>query len=100
MALNLLVFLRSVRDGTPPRPMRLGCRVARACSDRPAAFIRDHIAAARACDPPRAARLDQALNQGEARRPEEVAKAMAAALLDLPRDDFHGHIPRTQRPTR
>ena len=34
MALNLLVFLGSVRDSTPPRPARLGCRVARACRDR------------------------------------------------------------------
>ncbi|WP_207623946.1 NADPH-dependent FMN reductase [Rhodobacter calidifons] len=31
MALNLLVFLGSVRDSTPPRPARLGERVARAC---------------------------------------------------------------------
>ena len=37
MALNLLVFLGSVRDSTPPRPARLGCRVARACRDRLAA---------------------------------------------------------------
>ena len=34
MALKLLVFLGSVRDSTPPRPARLGCRVARACRDR------------------------------------------------------------------
>lgn len=31
MALKLLVFLGSVRDSTPPRPARLGERVARAC---------------------------------------------------------------------
>ncbi|MDZ7710226.1 MAG: NAD(P)H-dependent oxidoreductase [Roseovarius sp.] len=37
MALKLLVFLGSVRDSTPPRPARLGCRVARACRDRLAA---------------------------------------------------------------
>lgn len=37
MALKLLVFLGSVRDRTPPRPARLGCRVARACRDRLAA---------------------------------------------------------------
>ena len=37
MALNLLVVLGSVRDSTPPRPARLGCRVARACRDRLAA---------------------------------------------------------------
>ena len=30
-ALDLLVFLGSVRDSTPPRPARLGLRVARAC---------------------------------------------------------------------
>lgn len=34
MALNLLVFLGSVRDSTPPRPARLGLRVARACTSR------------------------------------------------------------------
>ena len=37
MTLNLLIFLGSVRDSTPPRPARLGCRVARACRDRLAA---------------------------------------------------------------
>ncbi len=37
MTLNLLVFLGSVRDSTPPRPARLGLRVARACADRLAA---------------------------------------------------------------
>mgnify|MGYP005849659875 FL=1 len=37
MALNLLVFLGTVRDSTPPRPARLGCRVARACRARLAA---------------------------------------------------------------
>ncbi len=31
MPLNILVFLGSVRDSTPPRPARLGERVARAC---------------------------------------------------------------------
>ena len=31
MKLNFLVFLGSVRDSTPPRPARLGERVARAC---------------------------------------------------------------------
>ena len=31
MPLNLLVFLGTVRDSTPPRPQRLGLRVARAC---------------------------------------------------------------------
>lgn len=31
MALNILVFLGTVRDSTPPRPARLGLRVARAC---------------------------------------------------------------------
>lgn len=31
MPLNLLVFLGSVRDSTPPRPARLGARVASAC---------------------------------------------------------------------
>ncbi len=31
MALNVLVFLGSTRDSTPPRPARLGLRVARAC---------------------------------------------------------------------
>ena len=31
---RILVFLGSVRDSTPPRPVRLGLRVARACVDR------------------------------------------------------------------
>jgi chromate reductase len=31
MSLDLLVFLGSARDSTPPRPPRLGARVARAC---------------------------------------------------------------------
>jgi chromate reductase, NAD(P)H dehydrogenase (quinone) len=31
MRLNLLVFLGSVRESTPPKPARLGLRVARAC---------------------------------------------------------------------
>ncbi|RUO20937.1 NADPH-dependent oxidoreductase [Aliidiomarina iranensis] len=31
MALNILVFLGSVRDSTPPKPARLGLRVALAC---------------------------------------------------------------------
>ena len=34
MALNLLVVLGSVRASTPPRPARLGWRVARAIRDR------------------------------------------------------------------
>lgn len=34
MPLTLLVFLGSVRDSTPPRPARLGLRVARACVAR------------------------------------------------------------------
>ncbi len=34
VALNFLVFLGSVRDSTPPRPARLGERVARACRDK------------------------------------------------------------------
>jgi len=37
MALTFLVFLGSVRDSTPPRPARLGLRVARACMARLAA---------------------------------------------------------------
>lgn len=31
MSLNILIFLGSVRDSTPPKPARLGLRVARAC---------------------------------------------------------------------
>ncbi len=34
MPLNLLVFLGSTRDTTPPRPARLGMRVAQACTAR------------------------------------------------------------------
>lgn len=34
MPLTLLVFLGSIRDSTPPRPARLGLRVARACVAR------------------------------------------------------------------
>ncbi len=37
MPLNLLVFLGSVRESTPPRPARLGLRVARACTAQLAA---------------------------------------------------------------
>lgn len=37
MSLSLLVFLGSARDSTPPRPARLGLRVARACVARLAA---------------------------------------------------------------
>ncbi len=52
-------------------------------------------------DLPHAAWLDQALMQGQARGPQEVAEAMAAALLDLPRNHFHGQVLRTiQKPTR
>lgn len=31
MSLNVLIFLGSVRDSTPPKPARLGLRVAKAC---------------------------------------------------------------------
>lgn len=34
MQLNFLVFLGTIRDSTPPRPARLGLRVARACEAR------------------------------------------------------------------
>lgn len=37
MSLKMLVFIGSVRDSTPPRPARLGLRVARACAARLAA---------------------------------------------------------------
>jgi chromate reductase len=37
MPLTFLVFLGSIRDSTPPRPARLGLRVARACVARLAA---------------------------------------------------------------
>ena len=56
--------------------------------------LRDHIAAAEACDLPHAAWLDQALGQGQARSPDEAAEAMAA-LLDLPGERFHGQTLRT-----
>ena len=57
--------------------------------------LRDHIAAARACDLPHAAWLDQALERGQASSSEEVGEAMAAALLDMPKRDFHGQVLRT-----
>ncbi|MDM7460003.1 MAG: SDR family oxidoreductase [Paracoccus sp. (in: a-proteobacteria)] len=56
--------------------------------------LRDHIAAAKACDLPHAAWLDAALAKGEARSAVDVAKAMAAALLDLGHDAFHGQTLR------
>ena len=56
--------------------------------------LRDHIAAAQACDLPHAAWLETALEQRQARSPEEVADAMAAALLDLPHAGFHGQVLR------
>ena len=34
MTLNILVFVGSTRDSTPPRPARLGLRVGRACAGR------------------------------------------------------------------
>lgn len=43
MPLTLLVFLGSTRDSTPPRPARLGLRVARACVTRLAADGQDAI---------------------------------------------------------
>lgn len=43
MPLTLLVFLGSIRDSTPPRPARLGLRVARACVARLAADGHDAV---------------------------------------------------------
>lgn len=43
MPLTLLVFLGSTRDSTPPRPARLGLRVARACVTRLSADGQDAI---------------------------------------------------------
>jgi len=47
MPLNILVFIGSVRDSTPPRPARLGLRVARACAAR----LEDHGIGAMLIDP-------------------------------------------------
>ena len=43
MPLTFLVFLGSVRDSTPPRPARLGLRVARACVARLVADDHDSV---------------------------------------------------------
>jgi chromate reductase, NAD(P)H dehydrogenase (quinone) len=43
VTLNLLVFLGSARDSTPPRPARLGLRVARACLARLVAEDHDAV---------------------------------------------------------
>lgn len=59
--------------------------------------IRDHVAAAKACGLPHAAWLHQALEQGQAHSPEKVAESMAAVLLDLSRDEFHGQVLRTEQ---
>lgn len=59
--------------------------------------LRDHVAAAQACDLPHAAWLDAALRDGQAQSATEVAGAMAAALLDLPAADFHGEVLRPRR---
>ena len=56
--------------------------------------LRDHITVASACGLPHAAWLDAALEQGQARSPDEVAAAMAAALRDMPDEDFHGQVLR------
>lgn len=47
MTFKFLVFLGSVRDSTPPRPARLGQRVARAC----VSHLTDDVADARLIDP-------------------------------------------------
>ena len=63
--------------------------------------LRDHIAAAQGCDLPHAAWLGEALERGQASRSEEVGEAMAAALNDLPKSNFHGQVLRTiQQPKR
>ena len=63
--------------------------------------LRDHIADAQACDLPHAAWLDQALEREQASSSEVVADAMAAALLDMPKSNFHGQVLRTtQQPKR
>ncbi len=43
MPLKILVFLGSIRDSTPPRPARLGLRVARACTAQLVAADHDAI---------------------------------------------------------
>lgn len=59
--------------------------------------LREHVAAAQACDLPHAAWLDEALRDGQARNAAEVADAMAATLLELPSKDFHGQVLRSRR---
>ncbi|RFU13875.1 SDR family oxidoreductase [Rhodobacteraceae bacterium W635] len=59
--------------------------------------LRDHVAAAQACDLPHAAWLDAALRDGQARNAAEVADAMTAILLELPSDDFNGQVLRPGR---
>ena len=56
--------------------------------------LRAHITMAADCGLPHAAWLDAALRKGEARRPAEVAEAMATALIDLPIQQYHGQTLR------
>lgn len=56
--------------------------------------LRAHGHAAHACNLPHANWLSDRLSQGGAQRPEVIAIAMADALLQLPRCNFHGTVLR------
>ena len=58
--------------------------------------LRAHVEAARACDLPHAEYLGNAIAEGETRRPEDLASAMAKALVDLASPDYHAHTLRAK----
>ncbi|MFN2327582.1 MAG: SDR family NAD(P)-dependent oxidoreductase [Chromatocurvus sp.] len=52
--------------------------------------LRAHVDAARRCKLPHSEYLAAAINDGKARRPGDVASAMAKALVELSSPDYHG----------
>ena len=56
--------------------------------------LRDHIEAARDYALPHAKYLDSAIAKGKAHRAQDVARAMAKALVDLSSPDYHGKVLR------
>ncbi|MFN2287301.1 MAG: hypothetical protein ABR578_03105, partial [Chromatocurvus sp.] len=57
--------------------------------------LRAHVDAARDCDLPHAEYLGTAIAEGTARHAEDVASAMATALVELSSPDYHA---KTLRP--
>ena len=81
MTLDILVFLGTVRDSAPPRPPRLGLRVARACMARLGAMgLRATLVDPLALDLPRPFKPHFAYPAGSAPRAlDELARQIAAA---------------------